>query len=270
MSCHPFDVETAVEALAAHRWRARTSHAFWGGGGPHGGHLGATLLRAIEAEAGDAGLAPRSFTVHFTTRAEEGELEIATATERRGSSVATVSARMTQAGRLVALGLAALGRSRQGPAFVEEVLPEFPAPEESRGPSERAGSSTPMAMRNYEFRFALGVPFSGGPARAGGWVRPREPRVADALMVFNYTDIWMPAAFMKLTEPEWVPTVELTVNFLDELPVPGARPDDWYAVMFEAPAAEGGYWREEGSVWSREGRLLARSSQLSVFLPRRG
>ena len=269
MSPHPFDVETAVEPLAAHRWRARTTREFWVGAGAHGGHLGATLLRALEAEAGDPALAPRSITVHFTTRAEEGDLEIETVTERRGTGVVTTSARMMQGDRLVALALAAFGRRREGPAFTEEALPEFPPPEEARAPSERASSQTPVAMRKYEFRFTVGAPFSGGPARTGGWIRTKQPRTADALMVFNFTDIWMPAIFMKLSEPEWVPTVELTVNFLAELPVAGAAPDDWYGVLFEAPAAAEGYWREEGSIWSRDGRLLARSSQLSVLLPRR-
>jgi acyl-CoA thioesterase len=270
VSAHPFDVETAVEPAGEHLWRARTTREHWFGGGAHGGHLGATLLRALAAEVGDPELAPRSLTVHFATRPEEGELEIRVAIERRGGSVVTAGARMTQGGRLIALALAAFGRRRPGPSFVEEALPEFPPPEEARAPSERASSQAPAALRDYELRFAVGVPFAGGPARTGGWIRTRDPRLVDAPMAFNLADIWMPAVFMRLREPEWVPTIELTVNFLSELPIPGARPDDWYAVMFEAPAAEGGYWREEGSVWSREGRLLARSSQLSVFLPRSG
>lgn len=263
---HPFDVETAVRAAGPGLWKAHTSKAFWGGGGPHGGHLGATLLKAMIAETADPELAPRSFTVHYTAPAEEGELEVEARTERRGRSVATLSGRMTQAGNLVALGLGALARPRPGPEFAESPLPEMPGPEDLAGPSPRARERTPQAMRNYEFRFAIGKPFSGGAPRGGGWVRPLEPRLADAAMVFNYTDIWMPAVFMKFENPAWVPTIELTVNFFAELPLPDARPDDWYAVLFEAPVAEGGYWREEGSVWSRDGRLLARSSQLSVFL----
>lgn len=265
---HPFDAETAVESAGPGLWRAHTSKAFWGGGGPHGGHLGATFLRALCGEAGDPALAPRSFTIHFTVPAGEGELEIETRTERRGRSVATLSGRMTQGGEVVAFGLAALAKPRPGPEFTELALPAMPQPEELEGPSPRSREQSPLAMRKYDFRFAIGTPFSGGPARGGGWVRPLAPRLADAAMVFCYTDIWMPAVFMKFKNPAWVPTIELTVNFFAELPLPGARPDDWYAVLFEAPVAEGGYWREEGSVWSRDGRLLARSSQLSVFLSR--
>jgi acyl-CoA thioesterase len=266
VSSHPFDQATAVAAMDDHRWRSPLDAAWFGGLAPHGGHLAAQLLRAIRCEAPDVELRPRSLTIHFTSRGEPGELEIETSTERAGRSLSTCSARATQGGRLVALALAALGRDRVGPRLQDARMPEVPAPDALPGPSERARGMAPQVWAYYETRFAIGKPFSGGPARAGGWIRPKEPRPPDDLMTTALTDMWMPPVFMSLDSPSYyVPTVELTVNYLDP---PQGPPDVWYLTVFEAPAAGSGYFREEGEVWTEDGRLLARSSQLGVFRPR--
>ena len=266
MNEHPFDRETAVSPLGDHRYRAQTSRPWWGNPGPHGGHLAASMLRAISLEAADPELAPRTFTIHFTSRAEEGDLEVEARVERRGGALATVSCRITQNERVIALGLAALGRSRKGPELAHHRPPQVPQPDEVGGPNRRTERTTPSAMSNYEYRFAIGKPFSGAPARAGGWIRPSEPRVMDALLVTALSDLWMPAVFMSLDDFLPVPTVELTINFLAQLPPAGAAPDDWYLTVFDTPAAREGYFREDGQIWSREGVLLASCSQLGVFL----
>jgi len=263
---HPFDVATGVRAVAPHRWRAPADPDWFGGGAPHGGHLAAQLLRAARLEAVDPALVPRSLTVHFTSRADAGELEVETALERRGRTLSTVSVRATQSGRLIALALAALSCDRPGPRYRDAAMPGVPPPEELPAPSPRARTAGPRASDHYELRFAIGRPLSGEPARAGGWIRLREPRRPDHLLTTALTDMWMPAVFTRLTERIGTSTVELTVNFVD-----GAEDladDGWFLTVFEAPAAEGGFFREEGEVWAAGGRLLARSSQLGVFVDR--
>lgn len=262
---HPFDAETAVHPAGDHRYTAQTTTPWFGHPGPHGGHLAASMLRAISLEAGDPSLAPRSFTVHFASRAEAGPLDLEARVERQGRSLATISCRMTQQGRVIALGLAALARSRPGPELADLRPPRVPPPEAVEGPHRRE-QNRPTAMDNYEYRFAIGKAFSAGPARAGGWIRPRQPREMDALLVAALTDLWMPAVYMSLEDWVAVPTVELTVNFLAELPPPGAAAGDWYLTVFETPAARSGYFREEGQIWTRDGLLLASSSQLGAFL----
>ena len=266
-----FDDETAVVSEGDHRYRAQTSRPWWGNPGPHGGHLAASMLRAICLEAADAELAPRTFTIHFTSRAEEGDLLVEARIERQGGSLATISCRITQQGRLIALGLAALARGRVGPELSDLRPPAVPPPEELGGlwGRGRGTGSAPSAMDNYDYRFAIGRPFSGGPARAGGWIRPKQPRAMDALLLTALSDLWMPAVFMSLDQFVPVATVELTINLLTELPVPGAMPDDWYVTVFDTPAARSGYFREEGQIWTKEGTLLASCSQLGVFLPNR-
>lgn len=260
---HPFDLATGVRPVAPHRWLAPADPDWFGGGGPHGGHLAAQLLRAARLEAVDPALAPRSLTVHFTSRAEPGELEIETALERRGRTLSTVSVRATQSGRPIALALAALACDRPGPRYRDAEMPVVPPPEELPGPTPRARTAGPRASDHYEQRFAIGRPLSGEPARAGGWIRLREPREPDHLLTTALTDMWMPPVFTRLSERVGTSTVELTVNYLDG--AEGLADDAWFLTVFEAPAAEGGFFREEGAVWGADGRLLARSSQLGVF-----
>jgi hypothetical protein len=138
-----------------------------------------------------------------------------------------------------------------------------PAPRDLRGPSERARARGPGVSRHYDIRYAIGPPRSGGPAYAGGWVRPSRPRLPDHLLTTALADLWMPAVFVSLRERMATSTVELTVNYL--APVNGLAKDGWYLTLFSAPAAGHGYFREEGGVWGEDGRLLARSSQLAVF-----
>src|SRR5437764_3500008 len=135
MSVHPFDAATGVSAVAEHRWRARLDPAWFGDVGPHGGHVAAQLLRAITCEAAEPRLAPRTLTVHFTSRAGEGEMEIETAVERRGRTLSTISARASQGGRLVAFAVAALAEGRPGPELQDLRPPDVPPPGRLPGPS---------------------------------------------------------------------------------------------------------------------------------------
>src|SRR5437763_1037364 len=75
-------------------------------------------------------------------------------------------------------------------------------------------SAGPRVGDHYERRFAIGRPFEGGPARAGGWIRLLRPRPADHLLTTALADIWMPAVLVSL--PSVVPstTVELTIDYL--------------------------------------------------------
>jgi acyl-CoA thioesterase len=253
-----------VTAVSPHRWLAPADRRWFGGAGPHGGHLAAQVLRAVLLEAADPALLTRSLTVHFTSRAEPGDLELETRLERRGRTLSTVSARATQSGQVVAVAVAALASVRGGPRYREATMPAVPPPEALPGPSPRAQGFGPRVSDHYDVRFALGRPLSGDPARAGGWIRPREPREPDHLLTTALADMWMPAVFTRLQERLPTSTVELTVNYLDG--TEGLAEDAWFLTVFEAPVAGDGFFREEGTVWAADGRVLARCSQLGIFL----
>lgn len=270
-----FDRDTAVTPVGAPgqgRFRARIDPGWWVVRGPNGGYVGALLLRALTEAIADPTRAPRSLTVHYTAPPAEGPAEIETRIERSGRSLTTITGRMTQQGRLLAVALAAFSSPRQ-PAglehtsFQEGEMPPVPPPEDCAV----MPSQIPIHAR-YEQRQAVGaLPFSGAAsARVGGWVKLAEDdRPLDALLVFAYADAWPPSLFARLTQPEvgrGVPTVDLTVHFRATLPEPGARASDYALVAFRSRYADEGFVEEDGEIWSRDGRLLAQSRQLAVFL----
>ena len=73
------------------------------------------LLRALTETVDDPARSPRSLTIHYTRAPEPGPVQIRTVSERDGRSLSTLSARMEQDGRLIALVLAAFSVPWSGP-----------------------------------------------------------------------------------------------------------------------------------------------------------
>lgn len=263
-----FDRATSVEPLGDGAYAAAMDTDWWVVRGPNGGYVAAVVLRALMDAAGDAGRAPRSLTLHYTAPPAEGEVRIETRVERAGRSLSTLSARMTQDGRLLALALAAF--SAPWPPthdFVGDAAPDAGAPGEGVEAGRAAELLPPIAHR-WDFRGVFGAPpFSGADeAVTGGWIRPAEPRVADALVVAAMTDGWFPAVFARMSHPAALPTVDLTIHFRAPLPLSGARPDDWTLARFRSGTARDGFVEEDGEIWSAGGVLLAQSRQLALMI----
>jgi acyl-CoA thioesterase len=170
---------------------------------------------------------------------------------------------MEQDGRLIALAIGAFSRKRLAAIEFNEVpAPAVPAPEEV--PVVEPRPEMPPFSRQWELRYAIGPPpFSGadGPTLTGGWIRPLDDHPIDAALVAQITDAWLPAVFIRLTEPNAVPTIDLTIHFRADLPLPA----DYVLVTFESRLSAGGFVEEDGSIWSRDGRLIAHSRQLALL-----
>jgi acyl-CoA thioesterase len=263
-----FDTDTAVEPLGSGRYRARIDEGWWAGAGPNGGYVGAILLRALELEVGDPARACRSFTVHYLSRPDAGPAEVEVTVERSGRSMTSVSARLTQGGRALAIAVAALSTPRPGPEFCDVVMPEGPDPEHADdGPFSGyiPRAAVPSLGARYEYRRTMGpAPFSGGDeALTGGWIRLAEPRPVDASVLVAYVDAWMPAMFGRFGGPWGMTTVDLTVH-VRSLPPEGY--DDWCLLRFRSVVSADGFCEEDGEVWTRDGQLLAQSRQLAALI----
>lgn len=261
-----FDLDTALARVDDSTFEGRISRAWWVFRGPNGGYLAAMLLRALVEATADRERAPRSLTVHYLDSPREGPVRVTTAVERSGRSLSTVTARMTQADRLVAIALGALSKARPAPAYADAVMPEVPPPELCTA-AVRPGEVPPIFSRT-ETRWAIGAqPFTAdSPAHVGGWIRLAEPRPLDALLATAFMDFWLPSMFNRLGSVTGVPTVDLTVHLRAELPPAHARDDDWYLASFRSRLAAEGFAEEDGELWSRDGRLLAQSRQLALVL----
>jgi acyl-CoA thioesterase len=259
-----FDRDTACAPLGDGAFAARIDRGWWVIRGPNGGYVAAIVLRALAARV-EPERAPRSLTVHYTAPPAEGDVRIETHVERVGRSLSTVSGRMLQGDRVLALALAAFSKPRAGPSFDFASMPEAPAPEAC----DPLPAHIPIHER-YDYRPAVGALPGAGAEQAltGGWIRSAEPRIADAPLVAAFCDAWPPACFAQARDRDElgpVPTVDLTIHFRRDLPPPGAAPDDYLLAVFRSRFAEQGFVEEDGELWSRDGLLLAQSRQLAVI-----
>ena len=263
-----FDRDTAVTSRGDGQYEANLDRSWWIIGGPNGGYMAAVILRAMLEEVADAERAPRSLTIQYLSRPKEGAAQLQVKVERAGRSVSSVSLRMNQGDKPIALAMGIFGTPRQGATFADAEPPQPPAPEECVAVSSAMGNAVPMHA-HYDSRLSpQHMPFSGGKdAVTEGWIRLAEPRVRDALLVAAMTDAMPPAAFnreLSVAPTAGVPTLDLTIHFRATLPSP-APADEYCRFRFVSRHAHEGYMEEDGEVWSADGVLLAQSRQLALI-----
>ncbi len=271
----PFERDTAVslrergdevavfDAAVAEGWVA--------GRGPHGGYLAAMLLRALIETVDDAQRSPRSLTIHYARAPAPGPVVIRTVLERAGRSLSTVSARMEQEGRLMALVLGAFSVPWEAPEINDLPIPDVEGPDVER----RAGTARQFGAPPFTEHLVMQPRFQGRPLTGerrpmelGAWVGLAEPRPTDALSVAFYTDALIPTPFMATGAPAAAPTIDLTIHFRQALPRPQDRALNQlcYAQMSSKLLADG-FFEEDGVVWAADGTVLAQSRQLALLMP---
>jgi acyl-CoA thioesterase len=256
-----FAEATAVLALGDGAYLATCDGAWSTELGPNGGYLAAIILRAMTAELDDPARHPRSLTCHYLRSPRPGEIDVAVTVERGGRSLSTLTARLSQDGRLCIIAVAAFAIDLDGVLDYGASPPAVASPE--------ATARLPAVPRipitqHFEMRPALGAPLYAGAdeALSGGWLRfedDGEPLDAPALAMF--ADAWWPSPLPRLTRRASLPTVDLTVHFRSP-PVA----DGPVLAVFRSSTAAGGFFEEDGELWSRDGVLLAHSRQLALLV----
>jgi acyl-CoA thioesterase len=258
-----FERDTSVRELSPGVFEGNVNRDWWIVFGPNGGFIAAMIVRAMDAAVGDAERQARSLTIHYASAPKEGPVQIALTVERAGRSLSTVSARMEQDGRLIALAIGAFSKPRIAAIeFDDSTPPQVPPPEDV--PVSETPPNVPPFAHQWETRYAVGLqPFSGAQESTltGGWIRPLDPSPIDAALVAQITDAWLPAVFIRLTQPDAVPTIDLTIHFRAQLPLP----TDYLLVTFETRLSAEGFVEEDGWIWSRDRCLIAHSRQLALL-----
>lgn len=279
-----FDRDTAVRELSRSeqagivraKFAADVSPDWRAGRGPHGGYLAAMLLRALVETVADAARSPRSLTIHYARAPEPRPVTIATTIERAGRSLSTLSARMEQDGKLVALALAAFSVPWSAPQIAELPLPDV-APQD---PERRSGTpffkGAPLFTKHIVIQPRIGaIPFTGSdaPMEIGSWLGLAEERPIDALSLAFFSDALFSPPFIRLNEPSTTPTVDLTIHFRQALaaatetePAEGPRHQLCFA-RFRSGLVQDGFFEEDGVIWASDGSVLAQSRQLGIVLP---
>ncbi|MFJ1754633.1 thioesterase family protein [Kitasatospora sp. NPDC088134] len=235
------------------------------GGGVNGGLLLAFAAHALALEAGPGHPHPLTVGGTFVSASRPGPATVRTDIARRGRSLATGSAVLSQGGeerlRITAsfTDLAAL----DGEVATTALPPELPAPEQCIGVEHAPKEFIEQAalLRRLDLRldpatvgWALGQPSKEG--RIQGWFRLADGRPADPLSLLLAADALPPVTF-DLGRPGWAPTIDLTVH-LRALPAEG-----WLRLSHATRNLAGGYFEEDCEIWDADGRLVAQSRQLA-------
>jgi acyl-CoA thioesterase len=261
-----FDTDTGLQQLSEGRFEGRVSPDWSIIIGANGGHLAAMLLRAMQMTVSEP-WDPRTLSVHFARAPLDEPFLIETTVERTGRTMCNLSARMTQDGKLVVLGIGILSAPREGPEFSEVSMPEVPGPDDCESVADRMDFAF---GRNFDFRIAFGSPTEGDADRAelGVWMRLREARTVDHLAATQLLDAFAPAVFAKLGRGgggKAVPTIEMTYHYREALPLPGDEPGTWHLGIFRSQVARQGFVEEDGWLWNPTGVLVAQSRQLALL-----
>jgi acyl-CoA thioesterase len=262
-STAPVGRPIAFAAEVAPGWRA--------GRGPHGGYLAAMLTRALMAAVAEPQRAPRSLTIHYARAPVDGPVRIETVIERRGRSLSTVSARMQQDGKLIALALAAFSVAWDGPEISTIEMPDVAAADPGDSSGAFIENGAPQFTEHIIIQPRLGgVPFAGSeqPMEVAGWLGLAEERPIDAPMLAFLSDALIPAPFMRTAEPVAAPTIDLTVHFRVAMPrTPHPDPREMCLVRTRTSSIQEGFFEEDGWIWAADGTLLAQSRQLAILMP---
>jgi acyl-CoA thioesterase len=246
------DADTALEPLTPTRWRGEISDRWWVVQGPFGGYVAAFLARAMLAAVDDPARRPRSLTIHYVEAPQAGPVEVTATVERVGRSSTTVSLRLEQDGRPVALALGSCAAWRDGEPEWAEPAPEAPPPEAC----ERLEGPLPFHER---FEIRLAAPLAD-EARHLAWLRLDPPAPLDHLVLTAMSDGWRPAAFGKVGRLFAAPTTDLTIHFRAPM-----ASGEWVLADYRTRFSAGGVWEEDGELWAPDGTLLAQSRQLALI-----
>ena len=259
-----FAADSAVTPVGGGLYTGEAPGAWFGPIALNGGFLAALVVRAMSAELAAPNRRPRSLTIHFLRPPAEGPLELSIEVERSGRGASTLSGRVVQGGRLLAIALGTWSGRYDATLGWEPTAPAVPGPEQL--PPVELGPTAPRMFRQFDVRHVFGpLPFGAGDeALAGGWIRTRSPEPLDDALLALLCDAWFPSAFARLTAPSPAPTIDLTIHFRDQPPA-GEHP--WVLGRYSSRAAIDGLFEEDAELWSADGRLLAQSRQLALLPP---
>lgn len=261
---HPFDSDTAVEALGEGLYRAQLTDR-WGNlvGAPNGGYVISTCLRALLAEVTFPD--PLVVSAYFLRPAEVGEAAVATELVRSGRRIATAQAELSQGARERVRVVASFCdlAAADGPTRVLNSPPQLLDPDEMIDPL--AAASIPQVTIADRVEYRMSEPpgwWQGQPTQNPSteiWARFKEAREPDLASLPLFVDAAAPVVLelgMAMSS-----TLEMTVH-LRRRPSPG-----YLACRVSTRHLIGGYHEEDFELWDSRGELVAQSRQLALATP---
>ena len=264
-----FADETKLTRINENNWCGHINGQWSIGDNPNGGYLVANAMNAIRELAPDHP-DPLSVTAHYLRPGvPDSDCDIEARMIRRGRTLTTASASLSQNGKSRIEVLAAFG-DLMTPGAANAVknqltipAPVIPKPEDCpvRSAKEQ-GVDLPLLSR-MDIRIHPDQAKSGhGDALMSGWIRFQDDTPADTLAAVMFLDAFVPSVFGVLGVIGWVPTLELTVH-VRRRPAPG-----WLLGQFRTRDLAEGRMVEDGLLWDNQGQLIAQSRQIGLVMQR--
>lgn len=258
----PFEAASAVRALAPGTFVWEVPPGWEQGRGAWGGLYVAASLNALTAANDEPHRTVRSVSCEISAPARVGSVRLHPRLVRRGTSLSVWEVRAESDDGIV-------GSLRAIRSTVRPTVPDYStwglheapcvSPAEDTAVAAVGPPLGPAFMTHVEMRPAQGLPFAGGPARASGWVRFREPGPHDAASLLALVDAWWPASLPAMTDLHGVATVSFAASLLvDPTTVPADAP--LFAELAVVGAHEG-FSSETRRLWAPDGRLLVDNLQ---------
>ena len=262
-SMNEFDESLALAAAGPQEWTARADPRRVANTGMYGGWTAALLLKAVLADALDAG-SPVSLSVHFLSPVLAGSaLTLRTRPLGASRALSTWQAELLVEGGSgpAAVATVVLAKRRETLGFTDAVMPEAPPP----GTLPQFHPPGSFGERSLA-RPVAGFPiFNRADAKSVFWVRETSGRSLDAIQLAYLADNFPPRTWSRRSEPGPYSTITLSVYFHATDAELAALGDDDVLLDVESSRAESSTAAAHARLWSRGGVLLATTEQLGWF-----
>ncbi len=223
--------------------------------GVHGGYMCALAVRGAEVLA--PGRSVRTLTTGFMRTGEVGEATLSVREVRRGRSMTTMIAELSQNDRPLLTSRLTLLTPRTGVEWSTPARVGLP-------PVDQCVRIDGGPVAHFERVDGLldpaGLPSAGGDrAIVRGYVRPLHGRRVDTSWLAMLSDWFPPPAFVRLDAPTGGVSIDLTTHIHRPSVVLGV--DEWLIGMFSIETSTGGLAVEHGVIATQDGTLVAESFQ---------
>ena len=147
----------------------------------------------------------------------------------------------------------------QGPELILDEAPEIPAPDDCPKVTSDGFFPPPFVDRIEQRLDPAFTPQAKPGPIVRGWVRLLDDEPMDTLALVLASDSLPPTVFNTDLEPNWVPTVQMTIHIRNRPRTP------WLLLDSYSRFITGGMFEVDNTIFDEDGTVLAHSRQLQLL-----
>lgn len=254
-----WNADMNVTQVSDHSFKATVGEHWSSLQGAHGGVVAALTVRSAQQILAGLGVESdttlRAATFGYASGNQPGELTIDVDVIRRGRTMVTVRAMVTQNNKSTTLARLHFASPLDGIDFSDA-----PAPPSRPTELVRLDQNARVThLNNVETHLdATSIPFGGaerGEWRA--WCRPHHGGTFDATWLTMFGDFFPPAVFARISAPSRAVTIEYSIQIHDAAGQWSIDENELMPARMHVFHSHDGFAVEDGWIWLPNGQLLA-------------